>query len=142
MTYIPEPEYKISRYFRRILVPVDGSQHSLRALEIAIDFAQRYGSRVTALLVIPKGCACGIDKIEELVRKRGEQVGIVVQFKVREYDPLKSSTAREIVKEAYEGSYDIIILGARGSTPEEEPEIGSVAVAVTISAPCTVMVVR
>lgn len=49
--YVREPTYEVSYMFKRILVPVDGSSHSIKALNVAIDFAKRYGSVIVALIV-------------------------------------------------------------------------------------------
>ncbi len=38
-----------------ILVPVDGSVHSMKALHIACDLAQKYGGRIELLHIITKG---------------------------------------------------------------------------------------
>ncbi|ALL01715.1 universal stress protein [Pyrodictium delaneyi] len=135
-----EPTYRISFLFRRILVPVDGSESSLRALDIALDFAQRYGSRVTVLHVH----APGEDPkpIENAIRKRIEGRGLNVTIKTREYKPHASSIASEILSEVVEGGYDLIVLGARGSTANEDLMIGSVALSIVVNSATSVMVVR
>ncbi|MEM4169114.1 MAG: universal stress protein [Thermoproteota archaeon] len=37
--------------FRRILVPLDGSEHSVKALETAVQIALKFGSRITGARV-------------------------------------------------------------------------------------------
>ncbi|NPA05108.1 MAG: universal stress protein [Crenarchaeota archaeon] len=137
--YTPEPMYTISFLFRRILVPFDGSEHSKRALEVAIDFAKRYGSKITVLYVqetpeAGKG-------IEDYVRRLAERSGVELELKIRKPNPY-SSVANEVIREVTEGGYDIVIMGARGNTLNEDLLIGSVALALIVNAPVSVMVVR
>ena len=141
--YIPESSYKVANLFRRILVPVDGSAISNKAVNISIDFAQRYGSRLTFLFV------CSSDKDEEKadqvleqIKNKAEEAGIKADYKKVKIDTTVNSIATQIVKEAREGLFSAIILGAKGGTDYEEATIGSVALTVTVLAPCTVLVVR
>jgi len=133
------PTYVVSFRFRKILVPVDGSENSFRALELALDFAQRYGSKIIAIHAKPKGTET---KIPEELKIRFKKYNIPIDLKVKEYDPLKSSPANEILNEIFENSYDAVILGARGTTINENIQLGSVASAIVFNAPITVIIVR
>ncbi|BES82101.1 universal stress protein [Pyrodictium abyssi] len=135
-----EPTYRISFLFRRILVPIDGSESSLRALDVALDFARRYGSRITVLHVHAPGEDAS--SITSAIRKRIEASGLNVVVKTREYKPRATSVASEILSEIIEGGYDLVILGARGSTANEDLMIGSVALSVVVNSATSVMVVR
>lgn len=140
MTYVREPTYELSFHFRRILVPVDGSEPSLRALDLALDLAKHYGSRITVLHVKPRGADSR--QVVGKVNKRIENKGIPVTVKVEEIDPVKESIAKKILDEITEGGYDIVVLGARGLTVSEELTIGSIALAVTINTTTTTIIVR
>ncbi|MDH7477677.1 MAG: universal stress protein, partial [Candidatus Bathyarchaeota archaeon] len=35
--------------FNKILVPLDGSEHSLKALEVAIQIAKKFGGKITLI---------------------------------------------------------------------------------------------
>ncbi len=140
MTYVREPMYELSFRFRRILVPVDGSELSLRALELALDLARRYGSRITVLHVKPIGAS--EKQVLDKVKERIENKGIPVSIKVREINPVKESIAKKILDELAEESYDIVVLGARGLTVSEELNIGSTALTVAINSTTTTIIVR
>ena len=135
-----EPTYRVSFLFRRVLVPVDGSESSLRALDVALDFARRYGSRVTVLHIHAPGDDAS--PVVNAIRRRIEASGLNVVVKTREYKPQASSVASEILSEIIEGGYDLVILGARGNTANEDLMIGSVALSVVINSATSVMVVR
>ncbi len=139
-SYIPEPTYRVSFMFRRILVPVDGSENSLRALDVAIDFAKRYGSRLTILYVAEQGVE--VSSIKSMVEKRLAETHVSYEFKAKQFSPATSSVANEIIQEVVNGGYDLVVMGARGNTVNEELLIGSVALSILVNAPVSVMVVR
>ncbi|MEM1833124.1 MAG: universal stress protein [Desulfurococcaceae archaeon] len=141
LSYREAPTYTISFLFRRILVPIDGSENSLKALDIAVDLAKYYGSTVDALFVKPKGSTLSIDPVEKAMR-RVEKKPIKVNFRVVEYDPLSESASSKIISEVIEGNYDLIVMGARGLNISSEISIGSTALSVVSSAPVTVMVIK
>ncbi|MHA1590642.1 MAG: universal stress protein [Candidatus Njordarchaeales archaeon] len=141
--YVSEKSYFVALWFRRILVPVDGSGASLKALDLAIDFAKRYGSSVTVLSVVPENFPK--ERVEEIFSKVREKVmnqGIQVEYKIRKVQFPQSSIATEILREAEDGLFDLIIIGAKGLSGDEETPIGSVAAAVAVLATCSVIIIR
>lgn len=132
-----EPTYRISFWFRNILVPVDGSENSMRALDLAVDFAMRYGSQITVFYAC-ETCNASIEgAVKERVGGRAKY-----ELKIAKYSAGESSPASEIIREATEGNYDTIIMGARGLSVNSEVNIGSVALSVIASAQSTVIIVR
>ena len=130
-----EPSYKVSFWFRKILVPIDGSENSLKALDLALDFNMRYGSEITVLHVCEN---CDQDKIRKLVEKR---IKGKVNFNLRRLNN-ETSASNEILQEINEGNYDAVIMGARGLTSNPDIITGSVTLAVITNAPVTVITVR
>ena len=139
-SYIPEPTYRISFMFRKILVPIDGSENSLRALDVAVDFAKRYGSKLTVLYIVEPGVE--VSSIKSMVEKRLMETHVSYEFKAKQFSPTSSSVANEIIQEVVNGGYDLVIMGARGNTVNEELMIGSTTLSVLVNAPVSVMVVR
>ncbi len=136
------PTYEISYRFRRILVPVDGSENSLRALDVAIDFAKRYGSRITVLVAFYSGQKDFVEKALLRAKARSENKGIPIELKSEEVDPKTSSISNTIINEIIRGSYDLVVMGARGNTISEDIHIGSVAAAVIMNSPVSVLIIR
>lgn len=135
-----------------ILVPLDGSPQSERALENAASLAEAYGgARVTLLAVmirfpesklhVPKMDVQSEDRgrkyLEELIRERMKHA-FPVEVKVRLGVP-----ATEIVAEAREGNVDAIVMSTHGTTGVERDRhsIGSTAWRVLHDAPCPVLLV-
>ena len=135
-----EPQYSLSFLFRKILVPVDGSESSLRALDVALDFAQRYGSRVVALHVVTG--ASDVEALKKKLEERAAEKGVNMEFRVRPFNPQISSVSNEIINEIVEGGYDLVIMGARGNTVNEELLIGSTVLSVIVNSATSVMVIR
>lgn len=142
MSYREAPTYTISFLFRRILVPIDGSENSLRALDLAVDLARYYGSTIDAVFIKPKGASVETDPIERARRRTGSKPAVNVSFKTVEYDPVVESASSKIINLVLEGNYDLVVMGARGLNISSELMIGSTALSVVSNAPVTVIVVR
>jgi nucleotide-binding universal stress UspA family protein len=140
MSYYREPTYLISFMFRRILVPIDGSASSLKALDIALDFAKRYGSKLTALIVNDK--TINVEEVSGEISSRARKSGVEVVLKIKEVRNPNESVVSKVLEEISEGSYDLVILGARGRTLSEDLLIGSTALSVIINSPISCLVVR
>jgi nucleotide-binding universal stress UspA family protein len=141
MTYIREPTYEISFLFRKVLVPVDGSASSFRALDIAVDYAKRYGSKIT-ILIVNDGSLNNVEKLAKKVKDKAISAGISPQVKTVKLDVTTSSTASKVVEEVIEGGYDLVILSARGKSANPDISIGSVALSVIINSPVSVLLIR
>jgi nucleotide-binding universal stress UspA family protein len=78
--------------FKHLLVPVDGSEHAGRAIDIAADLAQRYGAKLTLIHVLTR---VGDYRVPEEL-KAFEQVE---HMRVTTHD-LIESVGREILEDA------------------------------------------
>lgn len=148
--------------FSRILVPVDGSETSMRAASLAISVAKRYGAQVTAVHVV------NIDqylqslglyrlsypdpikkRIEEAKQEAAKWFTEMQQNAEREKVPLKTevvdtplSVVGAIVSYAEREKADLIVIGTRGRSGFTKLLLGSVASGVVTYAPCHVMVAK
>jgi nucleotide-binding universal stress UspA family protein len=104
--------------FHNILVAADGSAHSARALEEAIDLARSVDGRLTLITV----AARPVISTATLVR-----IG---------------RPADEIVRRANEGGYDLIVMGARGRGAATSILLGSVSHGVLNQSPAAVLIVH
>ncbi|MFO7925089.1 MAG: universal stress protein [Halobacteriota archaeon] len=141
---------------RNVLVPVDDSKRSLKALEFAIENVP--DASVTALHVIDprsfsaKGIESGIttdvaqlretreraaETLIEKIRGRGEELGSKIDTAIETGKP-----AREIVSYAEEHDVDQIVIGSHGRTGASRVLLGSVAETVVRRSPVPVTVVR
>ncbi|MBM3897478.1 MAG: universal stress protein [Thaumarchaeota archaeon] len=141
--------------FRKILVPIDGSNDSARALGVACKLAKDQKSLVTALYVVQKpGVPDPLDisttgEILEAMEKYGREVLTTAKIDAERMD-VKIDTnvisgytvANTVVEYAKEGGYDLIVMGTRGRSGLKRVLLGSVAFGVITYANCAVLVVR
>jgi nucleotide-binding universal stress UspA family protein len=145
--------------FKNILVPIDGSNPSVRAAELAIDMAKQFDARLTFIYVtrkvpIPAALKRFLQDediagehmldiseamenlVEDLVSK-AEGAGIK---KVR--TEFKEGKPSAVITSTAESEHcDLIVLGRRGVTSIDRLYTGSVANRVAAISPCPVLVV-
>jgi len=138
--------------FEKILVPLDGSEHSLKALGVAVKIALRFDGKITLIHVYSLGgfsfSATPIKEFIEATRKAG--VDILADGEKRakaegarvETVLLEGHAVGQIIKVCREGKFDLIVMGARGLGKIEELLLGSVSDGVTRHACCPVLVVK
>jgi nucleotide-binding universal stress UspA family protein len=126
--------------FRRILVPYDGSSHSVKALAVALDFAKRYGSSIV-VYIVDDGTLGPVERVVESVVQFSKKAGVNVEVRTAKLIP-GTSTATAVIEEASRGGYDAVIISARGRTVNPDIMMGSVALSVVVNVPVSVLVVR
>jgi len=131
--------------YQKILVPIDGSGHSRRALQEAIKIAKMTNGSITLLNVQSKTLRApnqpNNDVAQNSVLIDGQRLvqadGIPVDSLL-----LEGNVVDKIVKTAKEENFDLIVIGARGLSKFEEILMGSVSHGVVEAAPCPVIVTR
>ncbi len=153
--------------FNKILVPLDGSEHSLKALGIAIKIAKKFDGKIALIHVysvsvrpvivpepstltpgIPITAPTEYSRVAEAVREAGAR--ILAQGKERaKAEGIEAETilreghvVHEIVKAAEDGKFNLIVMGARGISKIKELILGSVSDGVIRNAPCPVLVTK
>ena len=134
--------------YKKILVPIDGSAHSTRALQEAVKIAKTTSGTITLLTVqssrpkilsppklpsndTPKSIV--LAEAQKLVQEEGVFAETVL---------LEGNVVDQIVNTAREGNFDLVVIGARGLNRFEEALLGSVSQGVVAKAPCPVIVTR
>jgi nucleotide-binding universal stress UspA family protein len=135
----------------KILVPVDFSEFSRKALKYALRMAAQFGAEVTLvhvvepfiyptdwMLPLPQTDFAGARRaIIEQLRALTESYPFAAQPIVVEGKP-----SQEIIKIAKARKADLIIIGTHGYSGVKHALIGSVAERVVRLAPCPVLTVR
>jgi nucleotide-binding universal stress UspA family protein len=136
---------------KKIVVPLDGSEYSERALVTATEIAQESHALLTLITVISAYREAHlpiVPKLEEQARQRAasyldpfvkatESKGFPVVAKVAEGAP-----ADQIVRWAEECDADMIVMSTHGIGAAGRHALGSIAMKVLESAPCPVLMVR
>ena len=134
----------------RILVALDGSHFSEKALDQALSMAKICNSSLFAISVVdlyPEVMAHAPDLEEKLSKEVGETLKRAKETADKENISCETivrmgGPAHEfIVEEAKERDIDLIVMGTRGKSALERVVMGSVAERVIGHAPCPVMVI-
>ena len=139
--------------FKNILVGVDGSEPSLRAVEKAAELARSLNAHlvvVTAFDPIPpylgspyleEAMAKQTEKAEEILAKARERIGDFPEGQL-ETEAIEGSAAEVILDAAEVHKADLIVLGTRGISGIAALLLGSEALKVASHAKCPVMLVH
>ena len=143
--------------FSKILVGLDGSDYSLKALAFAIDLAKKYQSQLVLVHVVMRqiyainppeaGVLAGTAIVRELeadgkaILTKGEETakaqGIPVETRLREGVP-----AEELLRAASDEKVDLMVLGSRGLSQVKAFFLGSVSDKVSHHAKCPTLIAR
>ena len=140
----------VEKGINKILVPLDGSNHSLKGLDKAIYLAELSKASITILSIItiyPTLAATVIDYKKYLTKKseeflnsatsKVEKKGITVKKEI-----LQGKASTEITKYAKKHNFDLIVIGSRGLDGIKAKLVGSVSNAVVQKADVPVFVVK
>jgi len=137
---------------QKILVCFDGSEWSKKALQQAINLAEKFNSEITVLSVVPKVCflEIGVDcatvesifkvevegnlkKAQDILNEKGVKGTSLI---------LDGSPADVIVDYAKNNNFDLIVIGSKGKDATERTLFGSVTQKVAANAAQSVLIVR
>ncbi len=135
----------------KILVPIDGSAYSLKAVEAACDLAKAKAPSSLVLTAV----AVEIPELEEGVYiaekmraqaqtalAKGKEVAQAQGFTPEVILATGASPAEEIVKVAKDQQAELIVIGSRGLAGKTKSFLGSTASQVVTYSPCSVLVVK
>jgi len=149
-------EVKPIKLFEQILVPVDFSEHSNKALGFAKEIADSYGANIQILHVIedtihPAFSLSGKSSIFDLVPRIEEDCRRRIEKLIQETGVSKENTeiivkggqaANDIIKFAKDNSSDLVVIATHGLTGIEHLLLGSVTEKVVRMAHCPVFTVK
>jgi nucleotide-binding universal stress UspA family protein len=143
----------------KILVPVDGSIHSMEAVKVAADFVKLKGAQIFTISVVP--FIGGMEDHEISPSRRENHMAIMT--KVAD-DAVKKacgaldkegvissctktvltsvSISDAIVDFAEEEKVDLIVMGSRGLSASSRIKMGSVANQIVKYSPCSIYLVK
>ena len=136
----------------KVLVATDGSEQSMKAVNRALEMAEKQEAQVTLMAValysrgdfdempfnihekLEAQAQQALDKAKALFTAKGLSVETVLEA--------GQVPANNIIQRAQEGGFDKIVMGSTGLTGLKRVLLGSTAAKVVANAPCTVTVVR
>ncbi len=137
---------------KKILIAHDGSKSSEKAVEKGLEIAEKFGSAVTVLSVIPELYLTElmeVDRASILSTLSDEAHKMMMEIKARpgKVKSLKTvikqgDPAEEILKAAEKMKADIIVTGSHGRHGAQKFLLGSVSSKIVDHAGCSVLVVK
>ena len=122
----------------KILVGLDGSEHSKKALKEAVQIAKRFTGSITIVSVYTKENEDENDKMGNYIESFLKEEGIQYGFK----PILGSNPSKAILETAAEEKADLVVVGSRGLGKAAAFILGSVSKEVVSSSSCNVLVVK
>ena len=137
---------------KKILIAHDGSKSSEKALKKGLEIAEKFGSSVTVISVVPELYLTELmemdrtrilETLTEDARKTMEKIKTkTTGFKtlrtvIRQGDP-----AEEILETAKKMKADLIVTGSHGRRGSQKFLLGSISSRIVDHAPCAVLVVK
>ena len=139
---------------KKILIPIDFSTCSRKALQYALPFARQFGAELVLVHVVPPtyystdlSYTAPVFPEEEVRDFSAKRLAALIQAEIGDQIPGSAMVrigqpAHEIVETARELKTDLIIVSTHGNTGLKHLLLGSVAENVVRHAPCPVLVVR
>jgi nucleotide-binding universal stress UspA family protein len=140
--------------FAKILVPVDGSDNSYRALDAALVLSEKLGSNITVIHVMEEvpithiGSEKLLKELLEAYKKENQDIlskcseiatqkGLTIKTFL-----LQGNPASVILDFSKKEKFDILIMGSRGLGKFKELILGSVTSKIVHHSPCAVLLIR
>jgi nucleotide-binding universal stress UspA family protein len=135
----------------KVLVPIDDSEHSRKAVARALELAENQGAEITLMTVTPVASDF-LDEMRNIQEKlTAEYRGWLDRAKaVFDGKGIKVATileeglvpANNIIRRAEDDKFDRIIMGSTGRSGLARVLMGSTAAKVVAHAPCEVTIIR
>jgi len=140
--------------FNNILVAIDGSAASERAIARAVDEAKVWNAKLNAVYVVETGLFSSLpsDNTVEIMYRVLENEGNSVMKKAEQYAAEKGVTLTSHIEQGHAGTEivsladregnDLIVVGSHGKSNADRLLIGSVSAYIVTHSTVTTMVVR
>ena len=136
----------------KVLVATDGSEQAMKAVERALELAEKQGAVVTLMSVayyakdyfdeMPANIQEKLEAEAQALLGKAKAIFDAKNIKVETVMEAGLVPANNIIRRAEEGKFDRIIMGSTGRTGIKKILMGSTAAKVVANAPCEVTVVR
>jgi nucleotide-binding universal stress UspA family protein len=124
------------RTIKKILVPLDGSKNSVKALDMAISLSSHYSASITAVYIFDLPASleyAALDPVGQNLKKKIHQIMNLAKLRAtRNHVPFKQIVKHgkigpDIINIAKKGKFDIIVIGKRGISSIGELFLGSIS---------------
>jgi len=136
----------------KVLVATDGSEHAMKAVERALELAEKERAEITIMSVgyyFGEGFDDLLPDIQDKLEEQAERAVLAAKeifdkkgISVKTIVEMGTVPANNIIRRAEEDKFDRIIMGSSGRTGLARGFMGSTAAKVVSQAPCSVTIIR
>ena len=127
---------------QKILVGVDGSEHSKRALGEAIKIAEKFGAEITVVSVF---YPAPTPSAHEFSHKTLEDAKVVLEYEKVKYKLVSvtdTNPSKVIIDMARDKKFDLIVVGSKGVGAAHSLLLGSHCNRIACESPVNVLIVK
>jgi nucleotide-binding universal stress UspA family protein len=126
--------------YRRIVVGVAKSESSARAVEVAIDLAQRYDAHLHLVMAFERSRGAPVGDARDEAETHLSRIGAACPVDVSTH-AVPGDPAASVVRIADEVDADLVVVGNQGMKGTARRVLGSIPNTIAHSAPCSVLIV-
>lgn len=137
---------------KKILMAHDGSKSSEKALKKTFEIAEKFGSSVTVISVVPELYLTELREVDririlETLTEEAKKTMENIKTKTAGFKPVRTiikqgNPAEEILETAKKIKADLIVTGSHGRHGAQKFLLGSVSSKIVDHAPCAVLIVK
>ena len=126
---------------QKILIGVDGSEHSKKALAEAIKIAEKFEAEITVVNVFYPAPTPSTHEFSHRILEDAKSVLEYEKVKYKLVSVTNTNPSKAITDMARDGKFDLVVIGRRGVGAAHELVLGSVCNRVSCASPVNVLIV-
>jgi nucleotide-binding universal stress UspA family protein len=126
----------------KILVGVDGSEYSKRALAEAIKIGKKFEAEITVVSVFHPAPTPSAHEFSHRILEDAKVVLEDEKVKYKLVSVTDTNPSKVIIDMARDGKFDLVVIGSRGIGAAHALVLGSVCSRVTCESPVNVLIVK
>ena len=126
---------------QKILIGVDGSEHSKKALAEAIKIAEKFEAEITVVNVFYPAPTPSAHEFSHRILEDAKAVLEYEKVKYKLVSVTNTNPSKVITDMARDGKFDLVVIGRRGVGAAHELVLGSVCNRVSCESPVNVLIV-
>ena len=127
---------------QKILIGVDGSEHSKKALAEAIKIAEKFGAEITVVSVFYPAPTPSTHEFSHKILEDAKAVLEYEKVKYKLVSVTDTNPSKVIIDKAREGKFDLIVVGSKGVGAAHSTFLGRNCNRIACESPVNVLIVK
>ncbi len=126
---------------KKILVGVDGSEHSKKALAEAVRIAKKFEAEITVVNIFYPAPTPSAHEFSHKILENAKAFLEDEKVRYRLVSATSTNPSKVITDMAKDGKFDLVVIGRRGAGATHELVLGSVCNKISCESPVNVLIV-